>query len=104
MFTIHSMPLCSNFSVKFENGYSVNCAIGSSPYCSNHLDDRDSTPILGRTEKCENCEIAVLKNGDFVNMDELNILPEDVSSDCGDVAGWVTPKQFLQILNNVSKL
>ena len=104
MFSIHSMPLISNFSIGFENGYSVDCAIGSAPYCNNHLDNRDSTPILGRDEKCEDCEIAVIKNGEFANMDKLNILPEDVRSDGGEVAGWVTPEQFLQVLNAVSKL
>lgn len=104
MFSIHSMPMVSNFSISFKNGYSVDCAIGSSPYCNNHLEERERKEVLERDEKCENCEVAVFKNGDFVNMDELNILPEEVRSDGGQVAGWVDEKQFLQILNNVEKL
>lgn len=81
------------FQIEFPNGYKVSVFIGYNSYSDNQFNLNLIDPI--NIISCQNCEVAVIKDGEFVTDDFI---------DCGDdVCGFVEPKKLAEIIYNVSK-
>ena len=87
------------FQIKFENGYVISCQFGTTNYCSRRSYDPErffeerKMPLV----KSDDCEIAIIKNGDFVTGEILEQMGLDISND-EMVAGWVSADNVGKII------
>lgn len=81
-----------HFKITFENGYTVSVVNGFGSYSQNHF----NTDLLTETFSpitSQDCEIAILYNGNFVTRKFLDI--QD------DVYAYVKPDEVADIIYNV---
>lgn len=91
----------TGFWIAFENGYSVSAQFGKYNYCGEYgLRMSGILPFNDSEEKhkgfCENAEVAVI--------DPQGRLLHYWGEDEDNVKGYVSPYEFLALLNEVSKL
>ena len=98
------------FQITFGNGYTISCQFGASNYCRNygrHLqpDYRYLEEMNKRIHKCEDCEVAIWKNGgrNWVTGEILDAMESEVSHE-DDVAYNVTPDDLAKIIAYVVAL
>ena len=83
------------FGMTFENGLTISVQWGAGNYCEN----RFNGDFTCKTDaKSNNAEIAVLYNGEFLDIDPF--VPEHCSHD-GTVCGWLSPEEVLYAMNKV---
>ncbi len=99
MFNVRAYKLASDctvfaagFQQTFANGLKVSVQFGSTNYCDNKDTD---CPENGRLVDCNTAEVAVM---DTNNKDKF-VVGWPHSSDYDQVAGWLTAKQVLAVMN-----
>lgn len=87
------------FHIRFENGYEISCQFGTTNYCSRRSYDtkRFFEEREMRIVKSDDCEIAIIKNGDFITGEILEQIGLDISND-EMVAGWVSADNVGKII------
>ena len=80
------------FRLTFDNGITLSTVFGYGNYCNNReiCDWREE--YLFKILVCENCEIAIIKDGEFITKEILGITDDDV-------LGYVDIKKRVEILN-----
>ena len=76
------------FLVEFSNGYKVSVMFGSGNYCDNYAKHRGSTVEVWSKIESKNAEIAIFKDGEYVEFPGFD-----------EVIGYVTPEFVLGVMN-----
>lgn len=99
---------CGNkgFQLIFKNGYMVSCQFGTMNYCERRSFDNGR---IGEEEKISvvrsnDCEVAVIKDREFVTGDIIDKMGIQSVSGDGLVCGWVKADEVAKIIAFVSAL
>ena len=93
------------FQIEFSNGYTVSCQFGTFNYCSKRSFNESDFFKERHVSVWESpdCELAVLKGGDFITGEVLDKMELHIGGD-DMVVGWVSADDVAKIIAYVSML